>query len=715
MSRLTDLLRRAAALDPQLGADLDTEFRVLADRRAFGLNFERHQPEAVELPGRPVRKGDKVRLLPPRGTLEAGDRHLWRVIKVVKDGDDKVATIQRRTNEGTEEAEASTDDLVVVAEFRDPIYPGLVSTGSVERGGDKPFHAVINGENFHALQTLLYTHRGKVDCIYIDPPYNSGAKDWKYNNDYIDSDDSYRHSKWLAMMERRLLLARDLMKPSESVLIVAIDEKEFLRLGLLLEGLFPEANIQMVTTVISAKGVVRVGQFSRVEEYLFVVTFGEVGLTQSNTNMLDGDSEQAGEQENESVEWLGLRRREPSARRAARPNQFYAFFVNTADGSLHSIGDVVGPGVDRSSISAPAGTVALWPLTPSGDERLWGLTPETAREYWAEGFLRVRNWNASRGTASVQYLPGGTVSRIRSGEIVVTGRDADGAVVAERQGARTAAPKRVWHLKSHNAETYGTNLITKMLPGRRFDYPKSLHAVEDVLRFFLASKSDALVLDFFAGSGTTAHAVMRLNREDDGRRQSISVTNNEVAADEHRQLRSQRLRPGDAQWEARGICDYLTKPRIAAAISGLTPEGAPISGDYRFGQTFPMSEGLLENVEFFTLTYNSPAAVGHNRAFASIAPLLWLRAGAVGRRIDAVAADPGWDVADAYGVLVNLDNARAFVKALSSVPEAGIAYIVTDDDRRFQMICRSLPDHVQPVRLYESYFLNFEINTGEAS
>jgi len=102
-----------------------------------------------------------------------------------------------------------------VAEFRDPIYPGLVSTGRVERGGDKPFHTVINAENFHALQLLLYTHEGKVDAIYIDPPYNTGAKDWKYNNDYIDADDSYRHSKWLAFMERRLKLARRLLRRVE--------------------------------------------------------------------------------------------------------------------------------------------------------------------------------------------------------------------------------------------------------------------------------------------------------------------------------------------------------------------------------------------------------------------------------------------------------------------------------------------------------------------
>ena len=110
-------------------------------------------------------------------------------------------------------ARRAIDDLVVVAEFRDPIFPGLVSTGKVARGGDRPFHTEINAENFHALQVLLYTHEGKVDAIYIDPPYNTGARDWKYNNDYVEAEDAYRHSKWLAFMERRLRTARPLFEP----------------------------------------------------------------------------------------------------------------------------------------------------------------------------------------------------------------------------------------------------------------------------------------------------------------------------------------------------------------------------------------------------------------------------------------------------------------------------------------------------------------------
>lgn len=197
MSRLTDLLRQLRSADPQLGADLEKEITELTKRRSFGLVFERHQPEAVELPGQPVRRGSKVRVLPPRGETARGNSRLWRVESFTTDESGaQLAQLVENVTDAPERRTALLDDLVVVAEFDDKIFPGLVETGRVERGGDKPFHTVINAENYHALEMLTYTHRGKVDAIYIDPPYNTGARDWKYNNDYVEGDDDYRHSKW---------------------------------------------------------------------------------------------------------------------------------------------------------------------------------------------------------------------------------------------------------------------------------------------------------------------------------------------------------------------------------------------------------------------------------------------------------------------------------------------------------------------------------------
>ena len=706
MSRLSNLLQQVETQDPQLAADLKREVEALSGRRAFGLNFERHIPETVELPHRPVRRGDKVRFLPERGEKPSSvHRRLWRVGRIRRTDEGRVADLVR---DQAPEAERQTairavDDLVVVAEFRDPIYPGLVSTGKVERGGDRPFHTVINAENFHALQVLLYTHQGKVDAIYIDPPYNTGARDWKYNNDYVEAEDAYRHSKWLAFMERRLRTARPLLNPEGSVLIVTIDEREVHRLALLLEQVFEDAEIQMVTSVISAKGVVRPGKFSRVEEHLFVVVIGGIGASPWMRNMLDPIKGDKGA--TTGLEWLGLRRREPTSKRGARPNQFYPIFVDNRTNTIHSIGGAVADDVDRRSVAFPEGKRAVWPLKPDGTEMLWGLTPEVLRRNWKNGFVRV----SKKGT--VQYLVTGTIAEIADGTIEVTGQGKDSSVQGTKPvDDETPPPKRVWNVSSHNAEAGGTRILSRLIPGRRFPYPKSLYGVEDVLRFFVGSKPDAVVLDFFAGSGTTAHAVMRLNRQDAGRRQCICITNNEVSSDEVVRFREKGLCPGDAEWEQLGICEYIAKPRIEAAITGVTRNGESVEGEYEYTDEFPLADGLAENVEFFTMTYEAPRPVAHNRAFEAIAPLLWLRAGSQGRRIEK--ARHGFDVADTYAVLFDLDASQDFLAAVADAESVRVAFIVTDDDLGFQVVCGELPTRVEAVRLYESYLTNFTINTG---
>jgi len=707
VSRLTDLLAQAKAKDLQLGADLDREFRVLSSRLPFGLNFERHRPEAVELPQRPIRKGDKVRVLPERGTTKKGDQRLWQVKKINKNGNHKIADLELLGAEEKQPQAAALDDLVVVAEFRDIVYPGLVSTGKVQRGGDKPFHTVINGENYHVLKALTYTHRGKVDAVYIDPPYNSGAKDWKYNNDYVEGDDLYRHSKWLAMMERRLLIAKELLNPTDSVLIVTIDEKEYLRLGMLLEQVFPEGHIQMVSTVIKPEGTNRAGEFSRTNEYIYFVMFGTSHVIPTSDDM-SGREKNAGVK---NIEWRNLRRRENTSVRTARPNQFFAVFVDPKKQAIHSIGEALTPDIDRKTVPVPNGCYACFPLKPDGTEMLWGLTPVALRNLLKQGFARVANANSGPDKAVIQYLASGTVKAILSGDVQITGRDTQGAI----QGAFdevSIMPKTTWNKDSHNAQTSGTLMLTSLIPGRKFPFPKSLYAVEDSLWFFLNYKNESVVLDFFSGSGTTAHAVMRLNRRDGGRRQCISVTNNEVAATEQEILRKNGLRPGDTEWEKWGICDYITKPRVAAGITGKIPNGQPIKDDYKFMDEFPMAEGLEENAEFFTLTYETPVSIDHNRAFARIAPLLWLRAGSRGKCIDKLPK-AGWEVVDSYGLLVDLDTATPFFRAINKSKELRVAFIVTDDDRRFQAIVRRLPDGIEPVRLYESYLTNFSFSNGD--
>lgn len=709
VSRLTELLRQARKMDPQLGSDLEKEIAALMKRRTFGLVFEQHQPEAVELPGRTIRRGDKVRVLPPRGEVKQGDQRLWRVDRIEGVDGSRVAHLTEIDAEQPEKQSVLADDVVVVAEFRDRIYPGLVETGRVERGGpDKPFHTVINAENYHALEMLTYTHRHSIDAIYIDPPYNTGAKDWKYNNDYVESDDDYRHSKWLAFMERRLETARELLNPEDSVLIATIDEKEVHRLGILLEQVFPEATITTVSSNINPGGSTRRGTFARAVEYIFFV---QIGSAVVQPLPLGADWDAVKNSTKADIHWHPLQRTGQSSgnTRAGRPNLFYPIFIQeTASGpTFHSVGEPPS-GSEWRETSAPEGSVAVWPIRSDGSEGCWGNSAAAMRLLISQGYARLGRWKAEK--TPVYFLQAGMVKKVEAGDFTIIGHRVDGSIITDASNYNANfIPEDMWRIGSHDASRHGSNLLRALLPLRKFPFPKSVYAVEDALRFYISLKPDATVLDFFSGSGTTAHAVMLLNRLDNGRRQCISVTNNEVGADEQRALRRQGLRPGDIEWEALGICDYITKPRVTSAITGKTPDNNPIKGDYRFTDEFPMNEGFEENAAFFTLTYEDPLSVRHHRAFERVAPMLWLRAGSRGRVIDDLGED-GWAVAEAYGVLENIDRMGDFVARVVELEAVETVFVVTDSDAAFQMTCRDLPDRVTAVRLYESYLHNFQIN-----
>lgn len=227
--------------NPELRAQIQAAANKLFKQKKFGLVFEDHLPECTPLYDIPVRKGVKV-------SLKSGKvNETYTVLKIT---DGKALCLPRDKSEGVE---FPVEDLVTTAELGDPIYPCLQPLGEVCNAPDSElWHTLIEADNYHALQLLEYLYAGKVDCIYIDPPYNTGARDWKYNNDYVDGADEYRHSKWLSFMQKRLEIAKRLLNPTNSALIVTIDEKEYLHLGCLLEEMFSDANIQMISSVIRA-------------------------------------------------------------------------------------------------------------------------------------------------------------------------------------------------------------------------------------------------------------------------------------------------------------------------------------------------------------------------------------------------------------------------------------------------------------------------------
>ena len=700
MAAINDLISQIQ--DETLRNRIQEEVSKMAKQKKFGLVFEEHMPESTPLYDMPIKSGCNVMRRDSKD-----DKSIYVVLKVE---DDTAVCVKPEQKDETVTFELK--DIVRVAEFGEPIYPYLKPLDSVCNAPDSElWHTLIEADNYHALQLLEYLYAGKVDCIYIDPPYNTGAKDWKYNNDYVDGNDAYRHSKWLSFMQRRLQLAKKLLNPADSVLIVTIDEKEYLHLGCLLEEMFPEARMQMITTVISAKGVVRTGQLSRVEEYIFILEWGGSCVCSSIYNMLDDEVKKESDR---SIEWLGFRRRAPQAKRNSRPNQFYPIYVNNVDGKIASIGDVVQHGIDRNSIFVPDGCTALWPLSKDGDERLWSLVPEQARLNFEKGYLKVNNWNSANKSGTVYYLPSGTIKDIENGKATIVGYNTDGSVEAKYHSEGTTPPKRVWNMKTHNAETYGTNILNAII-GKRFDYPKSLYAVHDVIRFFVANKPNAIIVDFFSGSGTTLHAVNLLNAEDGGHRRCIMVTNNEVSADEAKMLKDKGYQPGDAEWEKLGIAHYVTWPRTVCSIKGQDVNGNPLKGDY-LGSEPPMhmADGFKANAAFFKLGFLDPTAVSLGMRISEMLPTLWLKTGAKGKCPELT----GEQVPDMlilpenqFAVLINENTFADFAEKLAEHPEIQTVFLVTDYEVNYQSMVKNL-NVENAYQLYRDYLDHFRVNRG---
>lgn len=700
MAAINDLISQIQ--DETLRNRIQEEVSKMAKQKKFGLVFEEHMPESTPLYDMPIKRGCNVMRRDSKD-----DKSIYVVLKV--EGDTAVCV---KPEQKDETVTFELKNIVRVAEFGEPIYPYLKQLDSVCNAPDSDlWHTLIEADNYHALQLLEYLYAGKVDCIYIDPPYNTGAKDWKYNNDYVDGNDAYRHSKWLSFMQRRLQLAKKLLNPADSVLIVTIDEKEYLHLGCLLEEMFPEARMQMITTVISAKGVVRTGQLSRVEEYIFILEWGGSCVCSSIYNMLDDEVKKESDR---SIEWLGFRRRAPQAKRNSRPNQFYPIYVNNVDGKIASIGDVVQHGIDRNSIFVPDGCTALWPLSKDGDERLWSLVPEQARLNFEKGYLKVNNWNSANKSGTVYYLPSGTIKDIENGKATIVGYNTDGSVEAKYHSEGTTPPKRVWNMKTHNAETYGTNILNAII-GKRFDYPKSLYAVHDVIRFFVANKPNAIIVDFFSGSGTTLHAVNLLNAEDGGHRRCIMVTNNEVSADEAKMLKDKGYQPGDAEWEKLGIAHYVTWPRTVCSIKGQDVNGNPLKGDY-LGSEPPMhmADGFKANAAFFKLGFLDPTAVSLGMRFSEMLPTLWLKTGAKGKCPELT----GEQVPDMlilpenqFAVLINENTFADFAEKLAEHPEIQTVFLATDYEVNYQSMVKNL-NVENAYQLYRDYLDHFRVNRG---
>ena len=569
------------------------------------------------------------------------------------------------------------------------------------------------------MQLLEYLYPKQVDCIYIDPPYNSRAKDWKYNNDYVDPTDSYRHSKWLSMMQRRLKIAKRILNPQNSVLIVTIDEKEYLHLGCLLEDMFPEAHIQMVSSVINPKGSARDG-FSRSDEYIFFVMFGECTPARlplsnewSSSAIVSAQEKTDDDEAEKSVEpgWTSMMRRGTDSMRTDSPNLYYPIYVDPDTRTIKEIGTSIPMGQDRAE-EIP-GLIQVLPLRRNGTQGRWQVGNVELKNRIQQG--RVRLGRPTAYGFVINYLPDGEYAKVVNGEYEIQSYAADGSMIAYKKELgvdELRMPPTQWKIASHNASENGTTLLTSVIGEKRFPFPKSLYAVRDTLRFFVADKPNALIVDFFAGSGTTLHAVNLLNAEDGGNRRCILVTNNEVSDDEAKTLKKQGYQPGDEEWEKLGIARYVTWPRTVCSITGQDVNGNPLKGEY-LGSEISMCDGFAANAEYFKLGFLDKSSVALGQQFREILPMLWLKAGAVGKRpvlADGELPDMLIPASSNFAVLIDERYFGAFLAEIEARPDIEYVYLVTNSEDSYrEMGSRIRTRNV--TQLYRDYIDNFVINS----
>ena len=694
MAAIHDLIRQIT--DPDLRDRIQEEVDKLAKQKKFGLVFEEHLPECTPLYDIPVRRGVKA-------ALKAGDvSDFYQVLKV-EDG--KAICIKRGE---TEAVEFPVDDLVTIAEFGEPIYPYLKPIDAVCNAPDSDlWHTLIEADNYHALQLLEYLYAGKVDCIYIDPPYNTGARDWKYNNDYVDSADTYRHSKWLSMMQKRLNIAKRLLNPKDSVLIITIDEKEYLHLGCLLEELFPNARMQMISALTNSRGVARENGFARVDEYIFVLQFGDSSVCRLPLS----DEWRVNVNEDKRVthlRWSMLIRSGSHFLRSDSVNQFYPIFVTSDGKHIHSVGESYY-GNNRSEVQAPEGTFAVWPLRQDGKEGNWQISNENLRNLIAKGYVMLGR--LSKGTVPIYYLKKGEIEKVENGTYEISGYREDGSIISDTE-VRSLVTGTQWRIGSHDASIGGTSLLKNIFGDSRFTFPKSLYSTYDTIRFFVANKPNAIIVDFFAGSGTTLHAVNLLNAADGGQRRCVLVTNNEVSDAEAKEMRAKGLTPRDAEWESKGIAHYVTWPRTVCSILGKDINGNPLKGKYIIDDSLA-AEGFKTNAIFFKLGFLDKTAVALGMQFKQLLPVLWMKAGCVGNLPEIRNDTPDMLVLpdNRFAILINENAFASFEEELQQHPEIQTAFIVTDYEANYRAMVKSLNVETS-YQLYRDYLDNFRINHG---
>lgn len=423
--------------------------------------------------------------------------------------------------------EEKPEEVVEMCKEKLPVLKEVKSK-EIMTDKDKPVNLLIEGDNYHALSVLNYTHAKKIDVIYIDPPYNTGARDWKYNNDYVDKNDAWRHSHWLSMMAHRFKLAKNLLK-KDGVLICAIDENEFYRLGSLLEDIFKDFEIHCITIVHNPRGV-QGKNFSYTHEYAFFIF--RTGLNVIGPRKIC----------KEDIDWRNLRDNGGESLRTDARNCFYPIIIE--NDKIIGYGDVVDSLDHPKKQTVKKGNMFyVYPIDPKGIERKWRYARQSVEE--VAHMLRCKKRNG--------------------GYEIEIGKD-------------YGILRTVWQDSRYDSNEYGTKIVHTLVPNNHFDFPKSIWNTYDCIAPILYSKKDAIVLDFFAGSGTTAHSLLLLNKEDGGNRKFILCTNND---------------------NGNKIAEQICWPRVQKVITGH--------------KSYPDITGISANLKYFKTDFVSADPSDNNK------------------------------------------------------------------------------------------------------
>lgn len=379
-----------------------------------------------------------------------------------------------------------------------------------------PVNILIEGDNYHALSVLNYTHKGEIDVIYIDPPYNTGARDWKYNNDYVDAQDPYRHSKWLSFMEKRLKLAKNLLK-SDGIICVTVDDNEAPRLWCLMDEIFDEKNY-LGTIVIrnNPKGRKTERKVSLIHEY--AIFYGKNPSAKIKKLAIAPEDKTHNYKKDSDGSWylpVNLRKQGVDSLAIARvgkiSERYYPIYFDDKTGRL------------STKVRLPN---KILPIDINGEKRIWRRGKDVIDEMYNRGDL----WPQKTRYGIQIYFK-------------------------FRGGLDGEPPESIWFDSKFSASEHGTQMLDKILGKREvFQYPKSPYAVSECIKVASTNK-DSIILDFFAGSGTTGQSVLELNQEDEGNRKFILCTNNE-----------------------NNICTEVCYPRIEKVIKGYTADGKKRDG-----------------------------------------------------------------------------------------------------------------------------------------